>query len=817
MGGRAVSSEQADRDVKHQTDAARDGRTRDAYAAVRDMTVTYQRPAAAEEPQAAGPLARPAASDQVVVGNIPQPPPGFQPPTDLLTDLDRADAGVSVAHAVAGMPGVGKTQLAAAYARAKLAAGWRLVAWVDAEDPGSLLSGLAAVADAAGLSDDGSGRDPAAAGALVRQRLEADGDRCLLVFDNASDPEALRPFLPVGGAARVLVTTTRQPEVDLGTSVQVDVFGADEAREFLGERTGLDAAGAAAVAAELGHLPLALAQAASVIAGQHMESGTYLERLRALPVDEHVLEAEGQPYPRGVAEAVLLSLEAVRAGNQGGACTGVMELMAVLSAAGVPRDLLHAAGRAGVLIRGGNRVAPDTVDGALAQLAERSLVTFSLDGQTIIAHRLVMRVVRDGLARRRRLTTACRAAASVLEARARALAGSQDRPAARDIARQVTALLNNTSGHAGQADEGQPSVLLRLRFLALYHLIELGDSAQQAVAVGEPLVADLERMLGPDHPDTLNSRNSLAAAYQAAGRVAEAILLFELTLVGRERRLGGDHHDTLTSRNNLAAAYQDAGRVAEAVLLFELTLAARERRLGADHPSTLNSRGNLAAAYRDAGRPAEAIPLLERTLAGRESVLGLDHPDTLNSRNNLANAYRDAGRGAEAIPLVERTLAARERRLGEDHPSTLNSQNNLAAAYRDAGRHAEAIPLLERTLAARERLLGADHLKTLASRNNLAAAYRDAGLVAEAIPLYEQTLAACERLLGADHQRTLASRHNLAAAYQAAGRVAEAIPLFEQTLADRERVLGAEHPSTLTTRNNLALANQEAALARQPD
>ena len=247
MDGRAVSSDQADRDVKQQTDAARDGHTRDAHAAVRDMTVTHQPPAAARESHAAGPLARPAASDQVVVGNIAQPPPGFQPPTDLLADLDRADAGVTVVHAAGGMTGVGKTQLAAAYARAKLAAGWRLVAWVDAEDSGTLLSGLAAVADAAGLSDDGSGRDPAAAGRLVRHRLEADGDRCLLVFDNASDPEALRPFLPAGGAARVLVTTTREPVVNLGTSVQVDVFGADEALEFLGERAGLDAAGAAAV------------------------------------------------------------------------------------------------------------------------------------------------------------------------------------------------------------------------------------------------------------------------------------------------------------------------------------------------------------------------------------------------------------------------------------------------------------------------------------------------------------------------------------------------------------------------------------------
>ena len=89
-----------------------------------------------------------------------------------------------------------------------------------------------------------------------------------------------------------------------------------------------------------------------------------------------------------------------------------MEIMAVLSAAGVRRDLLHAAGQAGVLASGGHRVAADLVDRALEQLADRSLLTFSLDGQTVIAHRLVARVVRERLARGERLTAVCRAAAS---------------------------------------------------------------------------------------------------------------------------------------------------------------------------------------------------------------------------------------------------------------------------------------------------------------------------------------------------------------------------------------------------------------------
>jgi len=92
------------------------------------------------------------------------------------------------------------------------------------------------------------------------------------------------------------------------------------------------------------------------------------------------------------------------------------------------------------------------------------------------------------------------------------------------------------------------------------HLIELGDSASQAVAVGEPLTADAERLLGPDHSDTLLAWDRLAAAYRAVGRNAEAILLLELVLAGRERRLAAEHPQTLAARNNPAAADNAAGR-----------------------------------------------------------------------------------------------------------------------------------------------------------------------------------------------------------------------------------------------------------------
>ena len=622
----------------------------------------------------------------------------------MLAELDRASAQVSVIHAVTGLHGLGTTQLAAAYARAKLAAGWRLVAWVNGADTSSLLAGLAAVADATGLADGDPGRGVTDAGAAVRHWLETDGDQCLLVFDDVSDPEVVRPFVPVGGTARVLITSNRQPIANLGSIVPVDVFSADEASAFLTGRTGLDdEAGAAAVAAALGHLPLALALAASVMAGQQRGGyGWYLDRLQAVPADVSLLGHDGQPNSLSLARAVLLSLKAVRAADRTGICTRVMEIMAGLSPAGVHRELLYSAGQAGVLASGGRLVAADLVDRVLEWLSGRSLLTFSLDGQTVVMHRLVARVIRNGLARRGRLTAAYEAAAFVLDVYSRALVGSQDRRAVRGILQQVTALLDSLAEPAIEINEELAWVLLRLRFVAFYHALELGDSTPQAIAVGEPLAEDLERLLGPDHPDTLNSRNSLAAAYLAAGRVAEAIPLFEQILAVRQRVLGPDDSETLISQNNLASAYQDAGRTAEAIRLYELNLEIRERLLGPDHPSTLNSRGNLAAAYRDGGRVAEAIPLLEQTLADRERVLGPDHPDTRATRKKMATAYQDAGRAAEAVSLLERTSADRKRMLRSDNSGIQTSRKNLAEADRAAGRIADAIPPPEQTLAARK-------------------------------------------------------------------------------------------------------------------
>lgn len=762
----------------------------------------------------------------VVAGNVPQAPAAFQSRDDLMVQLRAAGPGVSVVRAVTGMRGVGKTQLAAAYARRCLEDGWRLIAWVNAQDTQGILDGLAVVADRLGI--DRSGKTLENTAAEVRNRLEADGGRCLVVFDNVTDIEAIRQYMPALGASQVVITSVHVGPVGTRKPLQVGVFSAEEGLAFLAERTQLeDEEGARALADELGYLPLALAQAAAVIADQRITYPVYLDRLHSYPVQQYLPPSRDDPYPHGVREAVMLSIDAVTVNDQAGLCRDLLGVISLLSPDGVSRKVVYglnateldAPRTAGMLrvlripqkAKGG--ITADAVDEALSQLAQASLLTFTVDGDIVSAHRLVTRVVRECSAHDGTAAAIGAKACGILAVAANTLGEPwRNRQLAREIVQHVIALNDHLDPRL-TGDGALTTFLLARRGWALWCLIDLEDSAQQAIGMGERLVADRVRLLGMDHPETLTSQNNLAAAYQAAGRISDAVPLFERTLADSARALGRDDINTLESRNNLAKAYRAAGRIGEAVPLFERTQADYVRVLGKVHPDTLRSRNDLAGAYQAAGRLDEAVTLLEQTLADYVRIRGEDHPDTLRSRNDLARAYRVVGRLREAIPLIERTLADWERVLGEDHPRTLRSRNDLAAAYESAGRLDEAISLYDRTLADYMRIMGEDHPDTLRSRNNLAGVYRAVNRLDEAILQYQRTLAECVRVMGELHPHTLRTQNNLAGAYEAAGRLSEAIPLYEAALAGLATTLGEEHPDIALVRRNLASAR---AGARSP-
>nr|BEK63511.1 FxSxx-COOH system tetratricopeptide repeat protein [Kitasatospora purpeofusca] len=854
---------------------------RGAIAAGRDVRITNNHHYAARAVPTKWP---------VLVGQIPGRAGFFQhrPEADAL-EAALADGGAAVlGQVVTGTGGVGKTQLAAQYARrtwqaARAAAqappgppptvpspvepggtGGHsptgapevvdLVVWVNAADPQAVIATYARAAQAV---EPGRFRpeDTEDAARWFLTWLEGSGRRWLIVLDNVASPAALTGLLPPPDETRGrTVITTRSRDAAWGTSTRtllpVGLYIPEQSVTYLraalerSERAGCGDGDEhfAALAEDLGHLPIALALAAAYL----VNSGRSIERYRAMLADrarrlERTLpDITGPDQQRRTVAALWdISIEQADAQHPHGLARPLLELTALLDPDHIPDTVLTNEAARVHLAAHGQAVAADEGNGAtraaradgeelpgqsngdrdsnglvpledaedaLRVLDRLNLIDHTTADQqngiigygTVRVHRLVQRAVRESDRFRPRMRVLVRAAAGAL-----CTVWPEENHLDRDLAAALRTNTDSLTQHDADAlwlpPDGVHLILLR----AGVSLFQAGLH-QAATRHWEHLATTAERLLGPHHIDTLISRGNLAGSYGQAGRTREAVQLLEQVLADSERLLGPDHPDTLSRRGSLADLYEQAGRTREAVQLLEQVLADSERLLGPDHPDTLTTRGSLAGSYGEAGRINEAIALQEQVRTDATRVHGPDHPSTLTARGNLARSYRRAGRIDEAITLQEQVLTDSERVLGPDHPSTLIGRGNLAGSYRDAGLIEKAITLQEQVLTDSERIVGADHPESLTIRANLGISYRRAGRTSEAIAVQEQVLADFERLVG-PHPDTLSARNNLVSSYWDAERTDEAIVLMRTVVEGREQVLGPAHPDTAAARAGLSM------------
>ena len=92
---------------------------------------------------------------------------------------------------------------------------------------------------------------------------------------------------------------------------------------------------------------------------------------------------------------------------------------------------------------------------------------------------------------------------------------------------------------------------------------------EEAKKLCERALLGNERLLGPNHADTLKTVNNLANLLAQQSKLEEAKKLYEKALLGRERLLGPNHADTLTTVNNLAILLRNQGKLEDAKKLYE--------------------------------------------------------------------------------------------------------------------------------------------------------------------------------------------------------------------------------------------------------
>jgi tetratricopeptide (TPR) repeat protein len=123
-------------------------------------------------------------------------------------------------------------------------------------------------------------------------------------------------------------------------------------------------------------------------------------------------------------------------------------------------------------------------------------------------------------------------------------------------------------------------------------------------------------------------------------------------LGGREKILGPEHPDTLTIVNNLANLLSIRGECKTAEALYRRALQGYEIILKTEHPSASNTVHNLGVLLRQKGDHEGLLQLYRRHMEARKKIFGPEHPKTLRSAYALGIRLNCFGRRAEALKLL---------------------------------------------------------------------------------------------------------------------------------------------------------------------
>ncbi|WP_458245186.1 tetratricopeptide repeat protein [Streptomyces sp. MAI_2237] len=535
-----------------------------------------------------------------------------------------------------------------------------------------------------------------------------------MVLDDIQDPKDVSKLWPPADAqGQVLATTRRQDAALAGQGrrlVSIDTYTPAEARAYLTDRLTshhrtepteqIDG-----LAADLGFLPLALAQAAAYLIDDGIAIATYRTLLAEQTLEGVKPRSLPDDHEQIVAKTWALSIDRANTAHPVGMARPLLELLSVLDPNGIPYRVLTSPP---VL----DRLAvdtPDQVRRGLRVLHGFNLITHNADAthREIRVHQLIQRATYEALTPNQQLDTAYLAADALQEAWPDI---ESDELGA--ILRANTTALRETTGTALWQRNNQ------IHFLLSKSAQRLGEALQPAAALAEftQLHIATEEIFGPDHLSALQLRQRVTYWRGNSGDESGAVAAFEDLLTDMLRVLGPDHFETLLTRYELASCRVDAGDTDRAVSEFRTLLADYTRVMGAQHHETLTTRFGLAQALLEAGDRAAAAAMLEELLADDIRVLGPDHPHVLTDRYMLALLHES---DAEVIAALEHLRTDELRILGPRHPQSFATRGELARRRVAAGDTAEALADLEELLADQTQTVGADHPATRTTQREL--------------------------------------------------------------------------------------------------
>ena len=738
---------------------------------------------------------------------------------------------------LAGMGGVGKTTLARQYAE-KFWRCYQQILWVDGRNPGGLDAEYAALFETVFPGRGSAEIAESDKAELVRQELDSDEER-LLIIDNAEDAASAERKIPSAGGCYTLVTSRLTGWPRGIQSVTVRELDPAAAREFLSSRTELPLSDPAEerardeLARTLGDLPLALEQAAAYILQQGMDFRGYLDLYQEAAAD---LLSEGVRGSTEYPDSVFVTWKAT-VDKLSPASRALLRTAAFMAEVPIPVQLLvdgdetlrRGTGlmtESGLPVtgRGPNAQNPEIfVRRVLGELASYSMVQLQsvrLGGKVLNVasiHALVQTVERAGLSPGDQAHWTL-AAASFVHACPEDPTDPREWPFLRLATGHLSAAavhgfpllreetLTDSRGHRLSHAELAEAIVALFEYCARFdHALERIDLAEQRLR----LALALDQRLPRNSRRTVRLLQSTGSLLADAGRLAEAEPLARRALDLYEEELGSEHPEVAEALSRLAAVVGGLGRWNEAE--SQLLRAVRLLDAHADSPQWRAPRrdlfAQLGALYASADRDAEAERAFTRVRELDEQLAGSSADELVARRSLLIEAWRASaeGRDADAERLVREFVEANRPERGAGVHDLPFALGQAAAVLQKLRRFDLAEQCLMDKLALDESDYTAEHPQFAQALEDLAELYIEMDRESDAEPRLRQALAILDRAYPRGHPRVANVLAQLGRSLSRTDRLEEAQPLLQRAITVYASTPGA--PA-------LTLAGYQSSLAQ---
>jgi tetratricopeptide (TPR) repeat protein len=701
--------------------------------------------------------------------------------------------------------GIGKTQLAIEYAwRAIDQEEYDYVFWIRASSIQSIDADLASLAAPEMLNlPEAAASEEAIAMEAVLRWCKTTTSRWLLIADNADTDDVIRSLrdrLPVSSTGHIIVTSRVEAWPGF-TSIVLDTLAPQMAIQMLKDCVKRDQqqhmagsdADAEALVCELGFLPLAIEQAAGVIASRRWTFKHYLDVFRSegarLRSDHNM---DDRRYPASIATTWLVSLDKLTLRAH-----AILQLSSWLRADEIPRILF--ADGADILNKAFKENGGFTrlqVEDAFSELGRLSLIRLTTESFSV--HRLLQAVEQDQLADAHLRRGSLLAAALIVQRFA------PSRPANFKhwdkwvvIRPHVEEILK-----AASTNFLDPAMVCTLASRLAIFLHSRADF-EQAVKFGRQAVHAASELSDPDLGALASAESNLGAILESMNQLEEAAEVLHHSVESIESQLDIPKYDRASAFNNYANVLRSLDRLDEAERYYRKAVAIIRTAPVEDQAFLTGTLGNLGLLLKTRAKFKESEETLREAVELSESQKGPDHPDVARALNDLGFLYRDLKRYNEAEPLLVRALKIAEKVFGSDHQHVAATLDNLGSLMRLTGRREIAEAMLRRACKIIEVQNGPEHPKLAISLVNLAVLLLETDRPGEAERLFRRALKIDEGGLGPDHHEVANDLDRLATLLVSVGRLREAETLAKRALRIYEERLSHAHPDTLRVRETL--------------